>query len=151
MDKATIIQMITDAYNAAGLNPAVGIAQAKAESGFNPLASSGKAQGLFQFTPDAWSDWGNGNIWDVSAQIAANVAYMKFLISKFNGRLDIALAAYNSGPNRQEYRDAAAQNRPINWAALPPGVKAESRPYAQKILSDAGIPAAFRMPAPIKR
>ena len=152
MDKATIIQMITDAYNAAGLNPAVGVAQAEFESSFNPnVTAADGGQGLFQFMPGTWATWGQGSPYDPAAAIAANVKFMSWLLKQFNGRYDIALAGYNSGPNRQEYRNAAAQNRPINWANTPPATQAVTPGYVKRILDKAGIPVTFRMPASIKR
>jgi len=56
----------------------------------------------------------------------------------FNGRIDLALAGYNSGENRAEYRAAASQGRPINWSVMPAGVRSETQNYVNVIMRNAG-------------
>lgn len=132
-------EMVANAASAAGINPRVAVEQIRAESSFNPNAvSSAGAQGLAQFMPGTWAQYGQGSPFDPAAAVAAYVRYMRHLLGVFNGRIDIALAAYNSGENRQEYRNAAAQGRPINWGVLPAGVQSQTQNYVNKILSAAG-------------
>jgi len=83
-------------------------AQAKAESGFDPMAVSmvvGKdkirrpcAYGLVQFTPPTWAIWGKGgNPYDPAAAIPAEHGYMNWLAARTHGNLDLATASYNTG------------------------------------------------------
>lgn len=133
-----IINKITAAVQAAGIDPAVAVAQARQESGFNPNAVSPVgAQGLYQFMPATWATYGSGSPFDADAAIAAYVRYMGKLLRQFGGRYDLALAGYNSGENRKEYAAAARENRAINWAVMPSGVQRETKPYVEKILAAA--------------
>ena len=62
--------------------------------------------------------------------------FMSELIKKFNGRLDLALAGYNSGPNLEIYKKALKNN--LAFPSLPHGTKGavpnESYNYATNIL-----------------
>jgi|ERR1051326_3660578 hypothetical protein len=136
---------IANAASAAGQNPSIAVEQLRQESvNFNPyyIYGPGKsptgAMGLAQFEPGTWAQYGNGgNPYNPDDAIPAYIRYMSHLLSIFNGRIDIALAAYNSGENRQEYRNAAAQGRAINWSVLPAGVQSQTQNYVNTILSKA--------------
>lgn len=87
-------------------------AQVKAESGFDPDARSPVgARGLSQFMTRTWSEWRDGEPGiqgaiddqklidprDPEDAIAAQAAYMEWLLDRTGGRLSRALAAYNWG------------------------------------------------------
>lgn len=144
MTRDKIIQRITDVAVANGIDPAIGIAQARQESSFNPNAvSSAGAQGLFQFMPGTWTTYGNGSPFDSEQSIQAWARYMRKLLNQFGGRYDLALAGYNSGENRSEYKNAAAENRAINWSVMPAGVQRETKNYVERILASAGKGNSF--------
>lgn len=76
-------------------------AQIHQESKWDPLASSGKAHGLTQFTPDTAKDYGvqfGSSEAAVRSQIRGQVKYMTRLIERYNGNVTHALQAYNWGP-----------------------------------------------------
>lgn len=134
-----LIELVQRTAQQYGIDPGIAVAQISAESGFNPNAGSGKgAQGLAQFMPDTWKRFGIGSPFDPDAAVQAWGKYMSYLLGMFSGRYDIALAGYNSGENRAEYRNAAAQGRPINWEVFNTpqlrGVYTETRNYVSKIL-----------------
>lgn len=73
-------------------------AQIKAESNFNPMAKSPVgAQGLGQFMPPTWNEWGHGSAYEPEANIDATCRYMRWLLKQFNQDDRKALAAYNWG------------------------------------------------------
>ncbi|MCQ4083944.1 lytic transglycosylase domain-containing protein [Streptomyces sp. RB6PN25] len=85
-------------------------AQIEAESKWNPQADSGKAQGIAQFDPTTWAEWGKdyagdgkADVWDPKDAIPTQGAYMCHLfqvVKNVPGNpTQLALAAYNAGPN----------------------------------------------------
>jgi soluble lytic murein transglycosylase-like protein len=76
------------------------------ESGGNVLAVSPRgAKGLMQLTPAVYKQYDVGNPFDIEQNIFGGAAYLAFLIRRFDGNLEQALAAYNCGPTRvMEYQ-----------------------------------------------
>lgn len=124
--------------NMYGVDPAIGIWQLWQENGFKSSGCSGaNACGIAQFIPGTAARFGVDRN-NVESSLNGWGKYMQTLLRQFNGRTDIALAGYNSGEARSEYRAAAAQNRPINWSVMPAGVRSETQNYVKVIMSKAG-------------
>ena len=73
-----------------------------------------------QLIPGTGARFGVTDFFDPRQNIEGGVRYMKFLLEKFNGNLDLSLAAYNAGENLVE--------RLGRIPAIP-----ETRNYVQKV------------------
>jgi soluble lytic murein transglycosylase-like protein len=70
----------------------------KAESDYNPRTRSNKgARGLMQLMPATAARFGVHNSYDPTANIFGGVRYLRWLLEKFEGNADLAVAAYNAG------------------------------------------------------
>ncbi|MDR3038533.1 MAG: lytic transglycosylase domain-containing protein [Candidatus Adiutrix sp.] len=75
----------------------------QAESNFNPTAVSHRgAVGLMQVTPATAQALGVKNLRDPQMNIEAGVMYLKMLLRLFNDDEQLAVAAYNCGPEAMQ-------------------------------------------------
>ena len=82
-----------------GLSADLVSAVIQVESAFNPRALSPKgAMGLMQLMPSTATEYGVQHPFDPEENIGAGVAYLRRLMDRYDGRVELALAAYNAGP-----------------------------------------------------
>ncbi|MBK7189329.1 MAG: lytic transglycosylase domain-containing protein [bacterium] len=90
---------IDKAAAAAGLDPRLVLAVVMEESGGDPSArSAAGARGLMQLMPGTARDLGVANPADPATNLGGGARYLAAQLERYDGRLDLALAAYNAGP-----------------------------------------------------
>ena len=120
---STYTEIINNACDRHGVDPALVHAIVKVESDFNPYAMSRRgAMGLMQLMPQTAVNMNVRNIFSPDENIDGGVRYLRYLIDRYEGNLSLALAAYNSGETAVK-----------KWGTVPP--YPETQNYVQRILN----------------
>ena len=91
--------LIRDAAQRNGIDPALLKGLIRQESGFDPNAGSpAGAQGLTQLMPATAASLGVGDVHDPAQAIEGGAKYLAQQLKTFHGDEKLALAAYNAGP-----------------------------------------------------
>jgi len=115
-----VIRSASDRYN---VDPELVRAVIKVESDFNSAARSNKgAMGLMQLMPDTARLHNVLNVFDPSDNIEGGVRHLKLLLNKYQGDLQLSLAAYNAGMKAVE-----------KHGGIPPFT--ETKEYVRRVLS----------------
>lgn len=86
-----------------GVDPLLLYSVMHQESSFKSRAISPKgARGLMQLMPMTAARYGVRNIFDPKQNIDGGARYLRFLLSRFDGDLNLALAGYNAGEGAVE-------------------------------------------------
>ena len=118
-----IDNLITKYADKNGLDEAFVKAVINQESGFNPNATSHcGAMGLMQLMPSTAQGLGVKNAYDAEQNIEGGTKYLKGLMDRFGNDKQLALAAYNAGPNAVK-----------KYGGIPP--YQETQNYVKKVLS----------------
>jgi soluble lytic murein transglycosylase len=99
LDSNQFDPIIADASKKYGLEAPLIKAVIKAESDFDPNAISHKgARGLMQIMPMNFRLLNVENPFDPHQSIDAGARYLRDMMDRYNGKLNLSLAAYNAGP-----------------------------------------------------
>ncbi|WP_051293879.1 lytic transglycosylase domain-containing protein [Pseudoduganella violaceinigra] len=111
------------------VDPALALAVMAVESGFNQHAVSPKnARGLMQLIPTTASRFCVLDAFNPEQNVRGGLAYLRWLLTRFGGDVQLAAAAYNAGEQAVE-----------QYGGVPP--YAETRAYVQRIAALYGKPA----------
>ncbi|MED5020342.1 lytic transglycosylase domain-containing protein [Paenibacillus chibensis] len=123
-----LIQQASQKY---GIDEALIKAVIDTESSFNPSAvSSVGAKGLMQLMDGTAAGLGVSDSFDPAQNIDAGTRYLSYQIKRFNGQVNMALAAYNAGPNRIAKLGVSTDEQLMDKLGMLPE---ETRKYISKI------------------
>lgn len=121
------------------LEPHLVLAIMATESNFDAAAVSAKnAQGLMQLIPDTAERFNVRDVFDPTQNIRGGMAYLRWLLARFEGDVSLVAAAYNAGEGMVE-----------RYQGVPPF--AETRAYVDRVrrfFGDAQLPFDARVARP---
>jgi soluble lytic murein transglycosylase-like protein len=120
---ADLAERIEDIALAEGIEPHVAFGLVRAESEFNRRAVSPVgAVGLTQLMPSTARYFKNGvgreDLFDRDTNLRIGFRYLNSLVVKYNGNLELALLAYNRGPERVDQLLRAGQDPNNGYVAV---------------------------------
>ena len=127
-ERVRIVEIVQKNAPAFGIDPRLALAIIHAESAFQPNAKSSKnAQGLMQLIPETAERFQVKKILDPRDNIRGGLAYLRWLLSFFEGDIQLVTAAYNAGEHAVE-----------RYRGVPP--YAETRQYVARVTGLYGKP-----------
>jgi Transglycosylase SLT domain len=98
IDRDGAEKLVRESAERHNVDPALVRAVIQTESNWNPAAYSRKgAGGLMQLIPTTAQRYGANDVFNPQQNIDAGVRHLKGLLERYNGNLELALAAYNAG------------------------------------------------------
>jgi len=135
IDRDGIERIVHEAADRHNVDPALVRAVIETESNWNPSAVSRKgAVGLMQLMPTTAQRFGASDFYTPQQNVEAGVTYLKTLLERYDGNLDLALAAYNAGEGAVDKAHGIPRFR-------------ETRDYVQKVQNAYYRPGSGRLAA----
>ena len=96
--KKQVVELVRKLAREYDVHPHLALAVVAVESNFEARARSPKnAQGLMQLIPETAARFKVKDAYDPAQNIKGGLAYLRWLLSYYRGRVDLAVAAYNAG------------------------------------------------------
>jgi transglycosylase-like protein with SLT domain len=135
IDRDGIERIVHEAADRHNVDPALIRAVIETESNWNPSAVSRRgAVGLMQLMPTTAQRFGASDFYTPQQNVEAGVTYLKTLLERYDGNLDLALAAYNAGEGAVDKAHGIPRYR-------------ETRDYVQKVQNAYYRPGSGRLAA----
>lgn len=139
LDRDGTEKLVREAAERHNVDPALVRAVIETESNWNPSARSRKgAVGLMQLIPSTAQRFGANDASNPKQNVEAGVRYLKTLLERYNGNLDLALAAYNAGEGAVDraggiprYRETQNYVHRVQDAYYRPGSGRMDDPYTR--------------------
>ena len=113
-----LASVINDAAKKYDVDPNLVAAMAFRESRFDPSAVSRRgAQGVMQLMPKTARALGVQDAFDARQNVFGGTKYLKSLLERFHGNIDLTLAAYNAGPELVAKVGPSATQEAIEYVA----------------------------------
>lgn len=126
-------KLVREAAERHSVDPALIRAVIETESNWNAAAISRKgAVGLMQLIPTTAQRFGVNDLFSPQQNVDAGVRYLKKLLERYNGNLELALAAYNAGEGAVDRAHGIPRFR-------------ETRDYVQRVQSAYFRPGSGRL------
>jgi hypothetical protein len=133
IDRDGAEKLVREAAERHHVDPALVRAVIETESNWNSRAYSHKgAGGLMQLIPTTAQRYGAYDLFNPQQNIDAGVRHLKSLLERYNGNLDLALAAYNAGEGAVDRAHGVPAFR-------------ETRDYVQKVQNAYFRPGSGRL------
>jgi hypothetical protein len=129
VDRDGVEKLVREAAERHHVDPALVRAVIETESNWKVGAISRKgAMGLMQLIPTTAQRFGVNDVFNPKQNVDAGVHYLKTLLERYNGNLDLALAAYNAGEGAVDrahgvpsYRETRSYVQRVQNAYFRPG------------------------------
>src|SRR5437763_10281360 len=96
--KRHIADMVAKVAPRYGIDPRLALAVIAVESNFDARARSDKdARGLMQLIPETAARFKVKDAYDANDNVRGGLAYLRWLLAYYEGRVELAAAAYNAG------------------------------------------------------
>jgi len=133
LDRDGAEKLVREAADRHRMDPALVRAVIETESNWDAAARSHRgALGLMQLIPTTAMRFGVNDMFSPQQNVDAGVRYLKTLLERYNGNLEMALAAYNAGEGAVDRAHGVPRFR-------------ETRDYVQRVQSAYFRPGSGRM------